>query len=236
MASEDDHLARDVLERGERATLSPVDKVLAGIASIASEGPWTFEPEDLSRARAAGIEDRMLVQAIALSAFFNYLNRVADGIDLDCDYETVLPKYRRDAAREPTPRPAVPRTAPGMPDLSLSLLNRTPGALREWKSYMLDRCAPLTPSQRRVLARASARALADGMTLAELNEPSEAVVPEAPMLRAFAEKLTLTPWRLVESDLDPLRALGLDDAGVLDVVSVIAYQNTMSRVRLAIAL
>lgn len=38
----------------------------------------------------------------------------------------------------------------------------------------------------------------------------------------------------VDSSVEALRAEGLDDAGVLDVVSLVALQNTLSRIRLAL--
>lgn len=49
-------------------------------------------------------------------------------------------------------------------------------------------------------------------------------------LCAFAEKLTLRPAAMTESDLAPLRAAGLDDVGVHDAVQVIAYFNYVNRV------
>ncbi|HEY5242076.1 MAG TPA: hypothetical protein VIJ22_11445 [Polyangiaceae bacterium] len=49
---------------------------------------------------------------------------------------------------------------------------------------------------------------------------------------AYAERLTTTPWRLTEDDLHALRALGLDDRGLLDVISVASFQNTASRLSL----
>jgi uncharacterized peroxidase-related enzyme len=55
-------------------------------------------------------------------------------------------------------------------------------------------------------------------------------VPDAwrPIL-AFAEKLTLRPDAMASADLDPLRAAGLDDRGILDVVEVTAYFNFVTR-------
>lgn len=53
-----------------------------------------------------------------------------------------------------------------------------------------------------------------------------------PRLRAilgFAEKLTLAPRQMRREDLDPLRAVGLDDRGILEVVEVTAYFNFVNR-------
>ena len=47
--------------------------------------------------------------------------------------------------------------------------------------------------------------------------------------------LTATPWRLSEDQLHGLRGLGLEDRGLLDVISVASFQNTASRLRLILA-
>ena len=43
-------------------------------------------------------------------------------------------------------------------------------------------------------------------------------------------KLTGEPWALGEADLEPLRALGLDDRAVLDLNQVVAYFAYVNRV------
>lgn len=45
----------------------------------------------------------------------------------------------------------------------------------------------------------------------------------------FAEKLTLAPREMRREDLDPLRGIGLDDRGILEVVEVTAYFNFVNR-------
>ena len=46
----------------------------------------------------------------------------------------------------------------------------------------------------------------------------------------FAEKLTKTPSAMTAADLDGLRAEGLDDGEILEVVHVIGYFNHINRV------
>jgi uncharacterized peroxidase-related enzyme len=58
-------------------------------------------------------------------------------------------------------------------------------------------------------------------------------VPMSPREHAicrFAEDLTLDPGHMRAKDLEPLRAVGLDDAGITDLVQVIAYFNYINRV------
>lgn len=53
--------------------------------------------------------------------------------------------------------------------------------------------------------------------------------PRLHAILAFAEKLTLAPREMRRDDLDPLREVGLDDRGVLEVVEVTAYFNFVNR-------
>lgn len=46
----------------------------------------------------------------------------------------------------------------------------------------------------------------------------------------FAQKLTLTPAKMTESDVQDLRAAGLTDKDILDAVEVIGYFNYINRV------
>ena len=49
-------------------------------------------------------------------------------------------------------------------------------------------------------------------------------------LCAYAEKLTRTPGAMGPDDLEPLRAAGLGDPGILDVCQVVAYFNYINRI------
>jgi uncharacterized peroxidase-related enzyme len=49
-------------------------------------------------------------------------------------------------------------------------------------------------------------------------------------LCTFAEGLTRTPGHSREEDLAPLRALGMDDATITDLVQVVAYFNYINRI------
>ncbi|MGO0576986.1 peroxidase-related enzyme [Ornithinimicrobium panacihumi] len=55
-------------------------------------------------------------------------------------------------------------------------------------------------------------------------------------LAAYAEKLTLTPAQVTAEDLEPLRAVGLDDHQILEAVQVIGMFNMTNRVSTALAM
>ena len=46
----------------------------------------------------------------------------------------------------------------------------------------------------------------------------------------YARKLTLTPAAVGAADVDTLRAHGLDDATIHDVIQVVAYFNYVNRI------
>ncbi|GAB4332431.1 MAG: hypothetical protein Kow0010_18310 [Dehalococcoidia bacterium] len=48
-------------------------------------------------------------------------------------------------------------------------------------------------------------------------------------LCAIAEKLSATPTRMVEEDWAPLRALGFDDRGLLEVAHIVGLFNHLTR-------
>jgi len=220
-----------VLEDPASASLGPIERALAGLASIVTEAPWTISTGDLERARAAGLADASVLHAIVLSAFFNYLNRVADAIDLEFDYVSALPRIVRDAAREPVPRP--PRSEwPQGAALPLRLGDRaiTAAPFAHLREYVFRDGGALPLREREVMARAVSLALCDAR-----GESLPAPEGEREQrLSDYAEKLTVTPWRLTRADLDGLRALGLDDAGLLDAISVASFQNIAARLHLAI--
>jgi alkylhydroperoxidase family enzyme len=49
-------------------------------------------------------------------------------------------------------------------------------------------------------------------------------------LCAFAEKLTLTPSQMDKSDIELLRAIGLDDRAIHDATQIIGYFNYIDRI------
>lgn len=54
-------------------------------------------------------------------------------------------------------------------------------------------------------------------------------------LSKFADKLSRTPWLIAQSDVDALRADGMDDLAILHVIAVVAYQSAESRLRVGLS-
>lgn len=49
-------------------------------------------------------------------------------------------------------------------------------------------------------------------------------------LCAYAEKLTRTPAKMTENDVESLRVVGLDDVAIHDAIQVISYFNYINRI------
>lgn len=213
------------------------DRVIAGLARLVTEAPWTLGRGDLARAHDAGLDDDAALHVIVLSAFFGYLNRVADAVGIELDYEVV----NRPPAVVPETPPLV-RPAPSLwpdPDaprpLELSRRPLTAEAFAECHAYVSERERPLAIRQRQIIARAVAERLGDAATVRALaHVEAESVLDRA--LEAFADVMTLAPWQLGVHSLDALRAASLtDDAAIFDAIAVTAFSTTASRVAVALA-
>ena len=215
--------------------LPAAERAIVGLTSLVNEVPWTLEPADFDRARAAGLSDDVVLHVVLQTAFFNHLNRVADGVGIEFDYETSLPPMAR-LEREPLPRPersAWPRPR-ARPSLSLDRRPASAETFARWSEHNVDREAPLSRRDRSVIRGAVASALCDETTVAEVDGAIPRDEREQ-RLADYATLLTLAPWRVGAASLAPLRGLGLDDAALLDVIALGGFQNTASRIRLALA-
>ncbi|OLS27946.1 MAG: hypothetical protein HeimC2_09740 [Candidatus Heimdallarchaeota archaeon LC_2] len=66
--------------------------------------------------------------------------------------------------------------------------------------------------------------LAEELSKASVNElKSEFITNRERVFCNYAVKLTLTPGEMKESDLEPLRQVGLSDYGILDLNQIVAY-------------
>lgn len=227
-------MAAEVVRDPRAVPLGPRERALAGFASLLTEAPWTVDAGDLGRLSAAGLRDEEVVHAVTISAMFNHFTRVADATGIEFDYASPLPRLAVDASREPVPRPDPgdwPR--PPAPRLPLSLRPGTEAAVARWREYAFTGTASLSARERAVAARAAAYGTCDAAGV-EAHAAAEPTTSRERALAAYATKLTLTPWRMQEADLAPLRAEGLDDLGILQVAAVTGFQNVASRLRLAL--
>jgi uncharacterized peroxidase-related enzyme len=68
-----------------RAPLADADRVLMQFAVKLTRTPGAMRPGDVETLRAAGFDDRAISDAVQIVGYFNYINRVADGLGVDLE-------------------------------------------------------------------------------------------------------------------------------------------------------
>jgi alkylhydroperoxidase family enzyme len=214
----------------------PRGRAIAGLARLVTEAPWTLCRDDLGRLRAAGLDDAEVLHVVALSSFFGYLNRVADAVGIELDYDVALTPPAADASVAPLARPE--RHECPDPDrarpLQLAQRPATAALADAWHVQVMERVAPLGRAHRRLVAAVVADATGDVAALRAtgLPAPSDEV---GRALAAYADLVARAPWQLGAAALAPLRAAGLDDAALFDVIVTASYQSFASRLEVSLA-
>lgn len=196
---------------------TPRQRALIEVATAVTETPWRTQ-------RTAELDDEALVHTIALSAYFNHLNRIADAVAVPLDYIVRHMPPATDAA-VPALAPA-PAAISGEAVLSLAQRPATAAAMGAWYEHVFDRDAPLTRSERTQIA---------GWVADWLGAPRYAEDDSAdPDLHRLAEIVTLAPWQLSEAVYAPLRARGWDDEKLFDAVMTTSTAGLVSRIHVAL--
>ena len=76
----DEELAAALRRDYTQADLSPADRAMLDYAAMLTRHAWKVMPQDLDRLRQVGFDDRAILQINLIASFFNYVNRVADGL------------------------------------------------------------------------------------------------------------------------------------------------------------
>ncbi len=194
-------------------------RMLAEIASVVTLAPWALSPGHRARARDAGLSDDELLHAIALSAFFGHLNRIADAVAVALDYDVQQLPPHAEPATPPLQRAPAPVT--GHPALAIEARPATAAALAAWRDYLVAK-RPVNVE----IAGWVAELVGDaGPAPGGGGEPA---------LRELVEQVTLAPWRLGDASFAPLRALGHDDAALFDACAAASSFGAFSRIRVAL--
>lgn len=67
------------------ATLSAGDTALLEYAEKLTQAPASATSDDLDRLRAHGFDDTQIHDAVQVISYFNYINRIADGLGVDLE-------------------------------------------------------------------------------------------------------------------------------------------------------
>jgi uncharacterized peroxidase-related enzyme len=76
----DADLAAALQKDHNQACLSNQDRAMLDHAVKLTHQPARITPEDLDRLRQVGFDDRGILQITLIASWFNYINRVADGL------------------------------------------------------------------------------------------------------------------------------------------------------------
>lgn len=63
-----------------RAHLTDADRAMLDYAAKLTRHAWKVTPADLDRLRQVGFDDQAILQINLIASWFNYINRVADGL------------------------------------------------------------------------------------------------------------------------------------------------------------
>jgi alkylhydroperoxidase family enzyme len=204
---------------------------------LLTEVPWAIDTDDIDRLRNAKISEESIEQAILIASYFNYFPRVADGVGIELDYESPLPRFSVDSLREALPRLPMDDWNPSV---NGSTLPSFPGApqvtdlLRPWRILHFERIEPIGQTTRVLLARIVAEELCDAAALGPWKDATPTNDVEKNLV-SFARKLTRTPWAMTLTDCDELRTAGLSDDAILAAITLIGHQNAISRMHHALA-
>lgn len=76
----DEKLSTELRSDYKKADLTKEDQVMLEYTEKVTLHAWKVTPEDLDRLRKVGFDDRGILQINLIASWFNYINRVADGL------------------------------------------------------------------------------------------------------------------------------------------------------------
>lgn len=89
-ASKDDELAARLKDDYRTASLTGEDRLMLEFVEKLTLYPWLMVRTDVVTLRNAGFRDSTILHIVLGSAHFNYLNRMADGIGIRFEYESLV--------------------------------------------------------------------------------------------------------------------------------------------------
>ena len=80
MITLDETFAQALRRDWRSVDLSPADRAMLTYVEQVTRDPRQVQPETLDGLRRAGFDDRAILQITAITAWFNYINRMADAL------------------------------------------------------------------------------------------------------------------------------------------------------------
>jgi uncharacterized peroxidase-related enzyme len=76
----DKALVRSLEEDYTKAAITPAERAMLDFVVQLTKDATRIGPQDHERLRAAGFDDRAILQITLIASWFNYINRVADAL------------------------------------------------------------------------------------------------------------------------------------------------------------
>jgi uncharacterized peroxidase-related enzyme len=76
----DEELAAALRRDYTQAALNDADRAMLDYTAKLTRHAWKVTPEDVEGLRRVGFDDRGILQINLIASWFNYINRVADGL------------------------------------------------------------------------------------------------------------------------------------------------------------
>ncbi|MBI5172413.1 MAG: hypothetical protein SFV17_18100 [Candidatus Obscuribacter sp.] len=76
----DESLANAIKQDYTKAALSERERAMLDYVAKLTRTPWLMQEEDVDLLRENGFDDTAVLQVNLIASYFNYINRVADGL------------------------------------------------------------------------------------------------------------------------------------------------------------
>lgn len=76
----DESLANAIKQDYTKAALSKRERAMLDYVAKLTRTPWLMQEEDIDILRENGFDDTAILQVNLIASYFNYINRVADGL------------------------------------------------------------------------------------------------------------------------------------------------------------
>lgn len=83
--SKDGELVGRIAREGSEADLPPRLAAILRFAEKLSQRPGEITRDDLAPLRDAGLDDRAVLEVVQITAYFNFVNRLADGLGVSLE-------------------------------------------------------------------------------------------------------------------------------------------------------
>jgi len=81
----DPEQAAAVKQDWRKADLSPREQIICAWAEKLTLSPGDMTPEDLQPLKDVGLDDAAIHDLAQVTSYFNYINRIADGLGVDLE-------------------------------------------------------------------------------------------------------------------------------------------------------